>query len=104
MQNEMQNGMHSEMRSINVTVAGRVFPLKIKIEEEDAIRETVLEINELVQKFQLMYVRRDKYDCLAMALLTYAVEVHRLKTNSVESKIADRIDRIDLFLTKLLKK
>ena len=46
----MQNGMHSEMRSINVTVAGRVFPLKIKTEEEDAIRETVLEINELVQK------------------------------------------------------
>jgi Cell division protein ZapA len=90
------------MQSINVTVAGRVFPLKIKPEEEAAVRETVLEINELVIKFQQMYVRRDKYDCLAMALLTYAVELHRLKTNSVAADIADRIDRIDMFLTKLL--
>ncbi len=72
-----------ELKSITVIVAGRPLPLKVKSEDEESIRKLVKEINEKVNRFQITYPQKDKQDCLSMALLTYAVDLHKLQHGSM---------------------
>jgi cell division protein ZapA len=67
------------MKSIDVTIAGRAFPLKVTDEEESMVLRVTEEINEKVRNLQKTYQQKDKQDCLSMALLTYAVENAKLK-------------------------
>lgn len=62
------------MKSIEVTIGGRAFPLKVTEEEESLVLQVAREINEKVRNLQHTYHQKDKQDCLSMALLTYAVE------------------------------
>ncbi|MCB0570173.1 MAG: cell division protein ZapA [Phaeodactylibacter sp.] len=68
-----------ESKNITVLIAGRPYPLKINESDEPAIRRIVKEVNEKVNRFQLAYTNKDKQDCLSMALLTYAVDLHKAK-------------------------
>ena len=69
--------------NITVLIAGRPYPLKIKAGDEAAIRKIVKEVNEKVNRFQLTYTKKDKQDCLSMALLTYAVDLHKTQTGFI---------------------
>lgn len=67
------------MKSIEVLIAGRSFPLKVTQEEESMVMQITDEINEKVRNLQNTYLQKDKQDCLSMALLTYAMETAKLK-------------------------
>ncbi len=64
-------------KSITVHVATRPYPLKISAADELVIRKIVKEVNEKINHFQLAYAHKDLQDCVAMALLTYAVELYQ---------------------------
>ena len=66
-----------DSKQITLTIAGRPYPLKIKATDEAVIRKIAKEVNEKVNLFQLNYPNRDKQDCLAMALLAYAVDLYK---------------------------
>ncbi len=66
-----------DSKQITLTIAGRPYPLKIKANDEAVIRKIAKEVNEKVNLFQLNYPNRDKQDCLAMALLAYAVDLYK---------------------------
>ena len=66
-------------RALNVTLAGRPYPLRVSRSDEEAIRRIGKELNDKVVEFQKTYVGRDKQDCLAMLLLLYAVDLYKLK-------------------------
>lgn len=96
-----------DTKQITVTIAGRPYPLKISTRDEAAIRKLVKDVNEKVNRFQLKYTNRDKQDCLAMALLTYAVDLKVLKQNSdttpsSESELTDKLSQLDKLLTGVL--
>ena len=94
-----------ETKQITVTIAGRPYPLKIRVGDEKSIRKVVREVNEKISRFQLTYTNKDKQDCLAMAVLTYAVDLQKVKQNSQtiqEPEIADKIAQLDTFLDELL--
>ncbi len=67
------------MKSIEVTISGRSFPLKVTEQEESLVVQVIDEINDKVRNLQATYHQKDKQDCLSMALLTYAVENAKLK-------------------------
>lgn len=69
------------MKSIEVNIAGRSFPLKVTDEEETLVLRVAEEINDKVKNLQNTYLQRDKQDCLSMALLTYALETAKLKND-----------------------
>jgi cell division protein ZapA len=97
-----------EMTNITVLIAGRPYPLKVKVGDEDAIRKIVKDVNEKVNRFQLTYTKKDKQDCLSMALLTYAVDLHKAKTGesqatSLDPILSDKINQLDELLDHLLK-
>lgn len=67
------------MKSIEVMIAGRAFPLKVTEEEAAIVLQVTEEINEKIRNLQNTYLQKDKQDCLSMALLTYALETAKLK-------------------------
>ena len=95
-----------EKESINITVliAGRPYPLKIKAGDEPTIRKIVKEVNEKVNRFQLTYSNKDKQDCLSMAVLTYAVDLHKSKQTASDddTNISTKLSDLDDFLDTLL--
>lgn len=90
--------------NINVMIAGRSYPLRLKPEDEANIRAIVEEINQKIKEFQYTYKNRDKQDCLSMALLTYAVDSHKksLADPETESEVYGKIKGIDAYLDSIL--
>ena len=91
------------MKSIEVMIAGRSFPLKVTEDEEAMIMEVAEDINEKVRNLQNTYLQKDKQDCLSMALLTYALETAKLNNKLAElnelKQVADQIESSILRIT-----
>ena len=95
-----------ENKNITVVIASRPYPLKVKEEDEAAIRKIIKEINDKVNRFQLTYTNKDKQDCLSMALLTYAVDLHKAQKESTatpDSALTDKVQQLDELLDHLLQ-
>lgn len=100
--------MEENTTNISVLIAGRSYPLKIKVGDEAAIRKIVKEVNEKVNRFQLNYTKKDKQDCLSMALLTYAVDLHKAQLGEPSNQenhsgISDKVQQLDSLLDNLLQ-
>lgn len=94
-----------DSRQLTVTIAGRPYPLKIKASDEPVIRRIVKEVNEKVNRFQLTYPNREKQDCLAMALLAYAVDLNKASSQaaaSPNSELSEKISHLQALLDKAL--
>lgn len=72
----MEKAVHKQL---TVTIAGRPYPLKIKASDEPILRKIVKEVNEKINRFRLAYPKRDMQDCIAMATLAYAVDLHKAR-------------------------
>ena len=95
-----------DLVNITVLIAGRPYPLKVKSTDEPAIRQIVKDVNEKINHFQLTYNKKDKQDCLSMALLTYAVDLHKSQQDadhSEEAELSTRIDQLDSLVDTLLQ-
>ncbi len=64
--------MEEELISITVWLAGRSYRLKIKPEEESAIRMSVKLADTKVNEMRTHYAGKDDQDFMAMTLLSYA--------------------------------
>lgn len=85
--------------SITVLIANRPYPLRINATDEPTIRKIVKEVNDLINKLQVTYSNKDKQDCMAMALLTYAVDLQQAKSSSAShSEFSEQIERIEQLL------
>jgi cell division protein ZapA len=78
----------SELININLIIADRPYPLKVKPEEEELVRTVARQINEKVKEFQSLYSAKDKQDFLAMSALTASLEAANLKKQSQNSNQA----------------
>lgn len=96
----------SEKLKIKVTIADRVYPLTIRLDEEEGVRKAVKNIDELSQKFSQSYAVQDKQDVLAMCALQYAsqLEVKNIFDDkgmvSLEKKLGEINDILDHHLNK----
>ncbi len=87
---------------ISVQIAGRPYALKIQAQDEVAIRKLVRDINEKVNRFQMAYPSKDKQDCLALVVLTYAAEMHRQLQAGASEALVQKIAHIDALLDQIL--
>lgn len=90
------------VKSIQVMIAGRSYPLKVKVEDEVRIKNVVEEINEKIKHFQMTFSNKDKLDCITMTLLTYAVDYHNSIENIQGKPVQDKLASIDALLDRLL--
>ena len=89
---------------IKVSIAGRVYPLTIKREEEENIRKAAAKIEAIVKQFESNYAVKDKQDLLAMCALQLSskVETEEGKTLVDTSSLDNQIDSIEADITALL--
>ncbi|MGA1583230.1 MAG: cell division protein ZapA [Saprospiraceae bacterium] len=102
---EMSGMEDNASSNITVVIAGRPYPLKISANDEADIRRIVKEVNEMVNQFQRTYTRKDKQDCLAMAILTYAVNLHKSRESSnpaADPAFTGKIHQLDQLLDQYL--
>lgn len=62
---------------VTILIAGRPYLLNINAADEALIHRLAREINDKIAAFQAGQPSRDLQDCLALAMLTCAVELHR---------------------------
>lgn len=66
--------MQDETVNINVLIAERLYPLKVKKSDEERVRNAVKLVTERIKEYQELYAGKDKQDYIAMCLLNVAVE------------------------------
>ena len=66
--------MEEGLLSITVWLAGRSYRLRIKPEEESAVRKAVKLADEKVNEMRTHYAGKDDQDFMAMCLLSYAAD------------------------------
>jgi len=96
--------MEEEEKTININliIADRPYPLKIKVSEEEDIRIAAKEINQKVKDFQKSYSAKDKQDYLAMCALMIAVEgmVAKRQNMIIDHDVDEEISKFEKFISK----
>ncbi|HRO42489.1 MAG TPA: cell division protein ZapA [Flavipsychrobacter sp.] len=92
-----------ELLAINVWLSGRSYRIRIKPEEEEAVRKAVKIADEKVMEMRALYTGKDDQDYIAMTLLTYAGDSAMTAMNNpfLKSELKGMADRIDNALNKL---
>jgi len=67
--------MTEEMLSIKVQIAERFYPLKIKRQDEEKIRQAARLINDKVLQYKQRYTDKDTQDFMAMATLQFVINL-----------------------------
>jgi cell division protein ZapA len=96
--------MMDEELSINITIAERRYPMKVKRSEEEKIRKAAKVINERILQYQRMYTGRDYQDFLAMSALQFAIQVLEMKEKSDVNPAIKQIEEINQQLAVYLQR
>jgi len=98
--------MEEQLISINITIGERQYPLKIRIAEEELVRQAEHLINEKFNDFQLRFTGQEKIDYLAMSALMNLVEVLKKETTGDEASgvLLQKLSEADALLSQTLKK
>ncbi|UNY97526.1 cell division protein ZapA [Zhouia spongiae] len=67
----------NEKLKIKLTIADRVYPLTIDVDQEEGLRKAAKHIESLIKKFEKNYAVRDKQDVLAMCALQFASQLEQ---------------------------
>ncbi|HNW98188.1 MAG TPA: cell division protein ZapA [Bacteroidales bacterium] len=90
--------------TVTVTIAERPYRLKIKAEEEEAVRKAVKLINEKIKTYADTYAYKDKQDLLAMVTLQFATYVVNYEESSKinDDHVINKLCELDKILTDCL--
>jgi len=87
------------MQSIEIDIAGKSYPLLADREEEPMILNLAEQLNSEIKDLQRRYGNKlNKQDILSMLLFTYAKKFKDLENNSVNNKIEEKIDMLNLMI------
>lgn len=91
------------MISVNIIIADRPYPVKIKRSEEEKVRAAAKLINDKVRDFQLNYEGKDKQDFLAMVSLQVVLDAAQQQDAKIDPTILHKLDEIDYALSNALQ-
>ena len=80
--------------NIKLSIADRLYPMKIRSKDEEVMRKSSLNINKIIKDFAEKYAVKDNQDLLAMCALSLSVELEKKKINEVidEKEIMKEIE------------
>ncbi len=73
--------------SVKVEIAGRIYPLKVKSEDEADVKQAVELINQKIDEFERNFSIKDKKDILVMVTLQLVSELQKQK-NQAENELS----------------
>jgi cell division protein ZapA (FtsZ GTPase activity inhibitor) len=87
-----------DLKTVNITVAGRTFPVKVTSAEETVVRALEIDLNEKISEFQNTYPMRDKLDYVIMTMLTYTFDLKKSSTTVDYQDVTEKIANINTLL------
>jgi len=92
--------MSDELLSISVWLAGRSYRIRIKPEEEVAVRKAVKQADEKIMELKSTYAGKDEQDFIAMCLLSYAADsaIDVLNHPLLQAEVHEMTKKIDAAL------
>src|SRR5215217_7407969 len=94
--------MDEELITINVWLAGRSYRIRIRQQEEAAVRAAVKSADEKIIELKQHYAGKDEQDFIAMCLLMYATDSMPPRTN--ETALKSEIERLSQLIDKMAGK
>ena len=89
--------------SIKINIAGRVYPLSVRMEEEEGIRRTARMINDRVRDYEQDYAVKDKQDLLAMCALEFGTSNNTALSHfSEEEELLNEVASLNEDIEKVL--
>ncbi|HVA98013.1 MAG TPA: cell division protein ZapA [Bacteroidia bacterium] len=91
--------------SIKVNIAGRTYPLTVKTDEAENVREAETLINKKLKEYEQSYAVRDKQDLIAMSALQLAVQNLTLEKKLLQPmpELTDKLSQLEMFISEHLK-
>lgn len=88
--------------SVKVEIAGGLYPLKVKSEDERNVKQAVELINRKISEFEKTYGVKDKKDILAMVALQLVSELQKAKLSAEKelSTLKDVLADVEQMLVK----
>lgn len=83
-------------------IEGRTYPLKVNEEDAASMLKIVEEVNESLKSLHVSYPQKDRQDCMAMALLTYAVKLYESRADSLSPDIQEKLEVMDRLLDEVM--
>lgn len=85
--------MSKDRLNVKISVAGRLYPMRIAPESEELIRNSAKKIDETIKRYQKSYEVKDKTDGLAMSALEFCV-ANESKSHLLSSKVDQSINEL----------
>lgn len=94
--------MSEELIPINIWLAGRSYRIRIKADEEQAVRKSVKQADEKIAEMRHHYAGKDEQDFMAMTLLSYAADtaIESFNNPLLQSELTKMTAKIDKVLDK----
>ena len=85
------------MQKIKLTIANRVYPLNVPLEQEEGLRTASKKIDLMLKHFEDNYAVKDKQDVLAMCALQLATqsEQENLSEAKINEEVNKRLEKIN---------
>ena len=90
------------IEKININIAGRKYPVKVKEGEEIVIREIEKDINRKINEFIKTYEFNDKLDIITLILLNCSHDLYKIKNSGHEQKLINKISEIEKSIDQIL--
>jgi len=83
------------MKSLQVMIEGRQYSLQVHEADADSMNRIVEEVNETLKSLHITYPNKDRQDCMAMALLTFAVKLYEARVESISNDVQEKLEQMD---------
>jgi len=92
--------------SIKIQIAERIYPLTVKVEQEELMRRAEKMINDRMKVYESNYSVKDKQDLLAMCALEFAARSLELEAKKLlmDENTAAQLVEMEKFLSQYLSK
>lgn len=94
--------MPEELIPINLVVADRTYRLRIRPDEEQAIRQTIKEVNGKIVEFKTAYAGKDIQDYIAMCLIWYATQAATSTGNEAPEELQNFLKKMETDMDEAL--
>jgi cell division protein ZapA len=94
--------MNSEqLIPVNIVIGDRTYRIKIRPDDEEAVRNTVRVINDKVIEFKTQFSAKDMQDYVAMVLVWYATEQSQQTKSVLEVEaIKEKLSQLEALIDK----
>jgi cell division protein ZapA len=94
--------MTDQLIPANIVIGDRTYRIKIRMQDEEAVRSTVKVINDKILEFKTQFSAKDMQDYIAMVLVWYATEQSSSTRSQLDTRaIEEKLEQVEQFLDKM---